>query len=178
MDTVGQLRRSRVIILNADYSFLNLVDWKKAFILIEKGKVEILKYGKPFIKDASGRIRKIPIVMRLIKLIRTIYRTKVPFSKKNVMIRDGYKCVYCGKTGVRFTIDHVVPRYRGGKSNFENCVTACKDCNAKKGHMICTEVKMWPKTKLISPTISEFLRMRVKSLGIEETLDSFFNNSY
>lgn len=177
MSTENQLN-ANVIILNADYSFLNVVTWKKAFALIEKGKVEILKYGKKFIHDASGKIRKIPVVMRLIKLIRTIYRTKVPFSKKNVMVRDGYKCVYCGKTKVRFTIDHVVPKYKGGKSSFENCVTACKDCNSKKGHMTCSEAKMWPKTKLISPTISEFLRMKIKSLGIEETLTDFFSNSY
>ena len=108
--------------------------------------------------------------MRLVKLIRTIYRTRVPFSKKNVMIRDGFKCVYCGATGVRFTIDHVRPKAIGGKSSFENCVTACKPCNHKKGHKTCDDARMFPKTKLVAPTISEFLRMRMETLGINDIL--------
>lgn len=176
MQAVNQL--NKIIILNTDYSFLNVVDWKKAFKLLEKGKVEVLKYSKTVIKTASGKIKKIPLVMRLIKLVRTIYRTKVPFSKKNVIIRDGFRCVYCGKRNVHFTMDHVIPKSKGGKSTFENVVTSCQECNNKKGNLTCGQAKMWPKTKMISPTISEFLRMKIKSLGIEETLNDFFTNSY
>ena len=73
---------------------------------------------------------KIPAVMRLIKIIRTIYRTKVPFSKKNVMIRDGFICQYCGKLK-ELTIDHVTPVSRGGKSIFEKCDVKIKE-NVKK----------------------------------------------
>ncbi len=166
----------RVILLNADYSFLNVVDWKKAFTLLAKGKVEVVKYGDAVIKNAAGSILKIPMVMRLIKLIRTIYKARVPFSKKNVMVRDGHKCVYCGVTGRRFTIDHVVPRSKGGKSTFENCVTACKPCNNKKGSKSCSEVKMYPKTNMLQPTISEFLRLKIQSLGIKKTLDDMFKS--
>jgi 5-methylcytosine-specific restriction endonuclease McrA len=166
----------RVILLNADFSFLNVLGWKRAFTLIAKGKVEVLKYGDKVIHNAKGVILKIPLIMRLIKLIRTVYRTKVPFSKKNVMVRDSFKCVYCGVTGVRFTIDHVKPKSKGGKSSFENCVTACKICNNKKGDRTCPEVRMYPKTNLIAPTISEFLRMKIKTLGIQSTLDDLFAN--
>jgi 5-methylcytosine-specific restriction endonuclease McrA len=140
--------------------------------LIAKGKVEVLKYGERVINGAL----KIPAVMRLIKLIRTIYKTRVPFSKKNVMIRDGFKCVYCGSENVKFTIDHVLAKARGGISSFENCVTACKPCNHKKGHRLCREVKMFPKTKLIAPTISEFLRMRMVTLGIDDIIKEIWAN--
>jgi 5-methylcytosine-specific restriction endonuclease McrA len=164
----------RVILLNADYTFLNIVNWKKAFTLIAKGKVDVLKYSEKVIRSAAGAVMKIPVVMRLIKLIRTIYKARVPFSKRNVMVRDGFKCVYCGKTGVRFTIDHVVPKAKGGKSTFENCVTACKPCNHSKGHKSCQDARMYPKTSLIAPTISEFLRMKLQSLGVQKTLDELF----
>ncbi len=164
----------RIILLNADYTFLNTVTWKKAFALVCKGKVQVLKYSDKVIRSAAGAVLEIPLVMRLIKLIRTIFKTKVPFSKKNVMVRDSFRCVYCGKTGKRFTIDHVVPKSKGGKSTFENCVTACKPCNHRKGHKTCREIKMFPNTQLIAPTISEFLRMKLGTLGIQKTLDDMF----
>lgn len=165
---------TRVVLLNADYTFLNVVGWKKAFALVTKGKVEVIKYSEKVIRSAAGAVLKIPAVMKLVKLVRTIYKARVPFSKKNVMVRDGFKCVYCGETGVRFTIDHVTPKSKGGKSSFENCVTSCKPCNNKKGRKTCSEAHMYPKTKLVAPTISEFLLMKVKSLGVDKILDDLF----
>jgi 5-methylcytosine-specific restriction endonuclease McrA len=138
--------------------------------LLVKGKVEVLKYGERMING----VMKIPLVLRLVKLIRTIYKSRVPFSKKNVMVRDNFKCVYCGTVGKRFTIDHVVPKAKGGKSTFENCVTACKPCNNKKSDKTCHEARMFPKTKLVAPTISEFLRMRMETLGIKDILKEIF----
>jgi 5-methylcytosine-specific restriction endonuclease McrA len=168
--------RNNVVLLNADYSYLNTVNWKKALTLMSKGKVEILKYADSFIKNVKGTIIKIPAVMRLIKFIRTIYKTRVPFSKKNVMVRDGFTCVYCGDTHSRLTIDHVVPKAKGGKSTFENCVASCKPCNNRKGSKMPREAKMFPKTKLVSPTISEFFNMKMKKLGVDKVLDDLFNN--
>jgi 5-methylcytosine-specific restriction endonuclease McrA len=92
------------------------------------------------------------------------------------MIRDKFKCVYCGGGEIdgRFTIDHVLPKALGGKSSFENCVTACKPCNNKKGHKSCEHAKMWPKAHLVAPTISEFLRMRMETLGLSDILKELF----
>ena len=163
-----------VILLNADYSYLNVTTWRRAFALTEKGTADVIKYSSDVIRTAGGDILKIPAVMKLIKFIRTVYKNKVPFSKKNVMVRDGFRCVYCGTTTERLTIDHVRPKSLGGKSTFENCVTSCKDCNNKKGNQTCREIKMFPKTKLIQPTISEFLLLKVKSLGIEKTLTNIY----
>ncbi|MCK4988189.1 MAG: HNH endonuclease [Desulfobacterales bacterium] len=108
--------------------------------------------------------------MRLIKLIRTLYRTGVAFCKKNVFIRDGFKCAYCGTHKVRLTIDHIIPKSRGGISSFENCVSACKPCNIKKGHQTPREVNMFLKVRPVQPTISEFLRLKLKKLGINALL--------
>lgn len=162
------------ILLNADYSFLNIVNWKKAICLITKGKVEVLKFSERVIRSVEGIAIKVPLVMRLVKFIRTLYRTKVPFSKKNVMVRDDFKCAYCGDSDVRLTIDHVIPKSRGGKSTFDNCVASCKPCNNRKGSKTPREAKMFLKKRPYSPTISEFLRMRIEKLGVQDVLDEIF----
>jgi 5-methylcytosine-specific restriction endonuclease McrA len=141
--------------------------------LIAKGKVQVLKESGKSIRGAGGFIMKLPAVMRLIKLIRTLYKNRVPFSKKNVLVRDGFKCAYCGSDRVKLTIDHIIPRSRGGRTCFENCVTSCKACNNKKGSCIPSEVSMFLKIKAYQPTISEFLLMKVKSLGVFEILKDF-----
>ena len=110
----------------------------------------------------------------MLKFIRKIYKSRVPFSKKNVFIRDDFKCAYCGVRDVRLTIDHVLPKSKGGKSTFENCVACCKPCNDKKGNKLCNDIKMYPKTKTEQPTISQFLAMKLKSLGIQHIIDELF----
>lgn len=159
------------IILNADYTFLNVVDWRKAITLLVKGKTEALKYGTKVVNNIGKTVViRIPLVMRLIKIVRTIYKTRVPFSKKNVIVRDGNVCQYCGERGKRLTIDHVVPRSKGGKTTFENCVASCQECNHKKKNRLPSEVGMYLKKQPSQPTISEFLRIKMESLGIFQTL--------
>ena len=164
---------TQCVLLNADYTFLNVVHWKRAMCLVAKGKVQVLKSSERIIRTAEGIIMKVPAVMKLIKLIRALYRTRVPFSKKNVLVRDGFKCAYCGTEKEKLTIDHIVPKSRGGKTTFENCVSSCKQCNNKKGGRTLREVNMYLKVKAYQPTISEFLKMKIKKLGINDVLVDF-----
>ncbi|MGW8186538.1 MAG: HNH endonuclease [Desulfobacterales bacterium] len=161
---------TQCVVLNADYSFLNVVDWKRALCLLVTEKVKVLRYSERTVRTGEGMTVKIPLVIKLIKFIRTVYRARVPFSKKNVLIRDGFKCAYCRAHCGRLTVDHIVPKSRGGRTEFENCVAACKACNLKKGNQIPSEVKMYPQVKAYQPTISEFLRRRVQLLGIDELI--------
>lgn len=158
------------VLLNADYTFLNVVHWKRAVCLLAKGKVEVIKDSAKTVRSSGGAELKIPAVMRLIKLIRTIYRTGVAFCKKNVLIRDGFRCAYCGSQKFRLTIDHIIPKSRGGKSNFDNCVAACKLCNTKKGDRLPSEASMFLKSRPHQPTVSEFLRLKLQKLGINDLL--------
>jgi len=164
---------TQCILLNADYSFLSVVHWKRAMCLVVKGKVQVLKESERIIRGAGGFIMKVPAVLKLIKVIRTLYKNRIPFSKKNVLVRDGFKCGYCGKDGERLTVDHIIPKSRGGKTCFENCVACCKPCNNRKGAKKPSEVDMYLKVKAYQPTISEFLMLRVKKLGINELLQDF-----
>ena len=156
----------RCVVLNGDYTFLNTIDWQRAICLVIKGTIEVLKYGDRFIGCADGSKKQIPSVIKLLKVIRTIYRNKVPFSNRNMFIRDKYKCVYCG-SGKNLTIDHMIPTSQGGKTNFENCVTACTDCNSKKRNRTPSEAKMYPNKLPYAPTISEFFRSKMKQLGVD-----------
>ena len=158
------------VLLNADYTFLNVVNWRRAICLITKGKVQVLRHSERLIRTAEGLAVKVPAVLRLIKLIRTLYINRVPFSKKNVLIRDGFKCAYCGSVKRKLTIDHIIPKSRGGKTNFENCVSSCKSCNNKKGNKTPSEANMYLKVKAYQPTIAEFLRLKVEKLGINKVL--------
>jgi len=160
---------NRCIVLNGDYTFLNTVSWRRGIRLFLTGKSEVLKYADKTIRCADGSEFPIPLVVRLIKVIRMIYRNRVPYSKRNIMVRDGHKCVYCGATD-KLTIDHMVPVSRGGKTNFENCVTACQPCNNKKNNRTPTEAKMFLRKQPYCPTISEFFKIKMKSLGVDDFL--------
>ena len=143
-----------------------------------RGKAEVLKYTERVVRYDNG-LKKIyiPLIMKLIKFIRSIFRTHVPFSRKNIIIRDRNKCAYCGSTRDdklnHLTIDHILPVSRGGKSTFENCVACCFHCNNTKGKRTPSEAGMYIHKKPYSPTISEFLRIKIEQLGLEDTLRDF-----
>lgn len=161
--------KNQVLVLNADFSFLGTVSIKRAFLYISKGKVHVEKYADSVISTVESSF-KIPIVVRFIKFIRQIYAKKVPWSKKNVLVRDNYTCQYCGKTGEQMTVDHVIPKSRGGKNSFDNTVSSCYTCNNSKGDRTPSEARMYLKTKPVQPTISEFLRKKRIDFNIEELL--------
>jgi len=147
------------------------VSWQKAITLLVKGKTEVLRYTEKTVSNFEKTvIFKIPAVMRLMKIIRVIYRNRVPFNKRNVIVRDEFECAYCGIKSKSLTVDHVIPLSKGGKSNFENCVAACKNCNAKKGNKLPSEIHMYIQKRPYQPTIAEFLRLKLKKLGLDVVL--------
>lgn len=167
-----------VIVLNADYQFLNFCNWKRALSLVNAGKAEVLKASNKVIKNFTGTFTfAIPYVIKLVKLVRAVYRRRVPWSKRNVFIRDNNTCQYCGKENLkRPELEHVIPKSKGGKSSFENCVTACKECNRTKGDRTPSEAKMYLKKQPKMPTINEFLQMKLKSHNnVKDLIDEIFN---
>lgn len=161
----------KVILLNSDFGFLNVISWKRAIRLMVKGKVEIVKATDKILTNMEKTFKLIvPKVLRLIKLVRSVYKNRVPFSKKNVFIRDNFTCMYCGCKDQRLTIDHIIPKSRGGETDFDNCVASCKPCNNKKNDRLPSEAKMFLIKQPFQPTINEFFLIKMKRLGVYKTL--------
>ena len=166
--------RQNVIVLNYDYSYLNTVSWQKAIKYLMNAKAEVIKATEDAIHTVDNMLAK-PLIVRLLKMVKGVYKKKVPFSYKNVLKRDRYKCQYCGSQE-HLTIDHVVPRSRGGKTTFENCVTACRSCNHKKGNKPLHEIGFVLKKKPYTPSLIDFLELRLKTYGVADILKEFWTN--
>jgi 5-methylcytosine-specific restriction endonuclease McrA len=121
----------QVLVLNLDFQPINICGTRRAVKLLFLGKAEILEGRDQKISSPSGSM-PYPSVIKLSYLIRRP-QPQVKLSRKAVLARDGYRCQYCGRRGMKMTIDHVVPRRLKGTFSWENLVCACHACNAKKG---------------------------------------------
>jgi 5-methylcytosine-specific restriction endonuclease McrA len=152
MDAAGK----KVLVLNADYRAFTVCSVYKAFLLVYLEKAEIvIKSEKNFIRTVS-RAYALPSVIRLYNYVQMPYKG-VMLTRQNIFKRDGHQCVYCSSRE-DLTLDHVVPRSRGGDSTWSNLVTACKPCNAKKGDYLPEEAKMPLPYKPYKPSFIMFLR--------------------
>jgi len=159
-----------VVVLNFDYTYLNTVSLRKAIKYIIKRKVETVRATSEVLSNMEGTCQILnPLIIRLIKFVRIVYKTRVPYSRRNIMVRDKFKCQYCNSTKI-LTIDHIIPISRGGKSTWENCTTACRKCNNLKGDKTPNELKMTLLSQPHQPTIMEFIREKMKRLKVDELL--------
>ena len=120
-----------VLLLNQNYEPLNVCNLRRAMVMILGGKAEILENGRGFIHSVS-HAWPIPSVIRLGYMIRRPL-PRVRLCRKEVFRRDNYTCQYCGRRTHSLTMDHVVPRHRGGDHVWENLISACPTCNRFKG---------------------------------------------
>ena len=118
--------------MNASYEPLNVCTVRRAHVLLSKGKAEVVEQLDQPLRSASSTYIW-PHVIRLIHYVRVPRAIQRKISRRALFARDGWRCVYCGTTSGRLTLDHVVPRSKGGESIWENVVTACAPCNLRKG---------------------------------------------
>jgi 5-methylcytosine-specific restriction endonuclease McrA len=129
-----------VLVLNGNYEPLNVCSTKRALGLTLTGKATVLENGRGVIRTVSETYER-PSVIRLTYTIRRP-RPTVRMCKREVLRRDDYRCQYCGKKTGQLTIDHVLPRHRGGQHGWENVVAACPQCNRRKGGRTVAEARM------------------------------------
>ncbi len=127
--------------LNASYEPLNVCSLRRAHVLVYKGKAEVIEELDRPLRSASSTFRW-PHVIRLVHYVRVPRLVQRKISRRALFARDGWRCVYCGTSSGRLTLDHVVPRSRGGESSWENVVTSCAPCNLRKGDRLPHEVHM------------------------------------
>jgi 5-methylcytosine-specific restriction endonuclease McrA len=161
-----------VLLLNASYEPLRVINWKRALTLLFAGKVEVLEeYGRD-IHSVSLTIR-LPSVVRLNSMIRVKTRG-VKFSRQHIYARDQYECQYCGKRlpPGELTYDHVVPRSRGGLTDWTNIVTCCITCNRRKGGKLLEQSGLRLRHRPQKPTWSPYVSL---ALGLRNPPESWQN---
>lgn len=145
-----------VLVLNQDYQPLSVCSIERSIKLIFLEKADLLH------DDPQKKLRTVrrsyayPSVIRLRKYIRIPYK-RIVLSRRNIMRRDNHTCQYCGIKS-DLTLDHILPRSRGGRDSWENLATACNRCNVKKGNRTPEEADMKLKRKPFRPVHITFFR--------------------
>jgi 5-methylcytosine-specific restriction endonuclease McrA len=125
------MNNGAVLLLNQNYEPLNVCNMRRAIVMVFGGKAEILENSRGYIRSVH-QAWPVPSVIRLNYMVhRPLPRVRL--CRKEVFRRDEYTCQYCGRKTHRLTMDHVMPRYRGGRHSWQNLVSACPACNRRKG---------------------------------------------
>lgn len=132
----------RGLVLDISYRPINVVCWKRAICLEFMEKADVLEYYDQTVNSPRGSFY-IPAVLRVPHLLQVVKRRRIKnsLSRKHIFFRDSFTCQYCS-SHENLTIDHVLPSARGGQWKWENLVTACSECNSKKGQKTVEEAKM------------------------------------
>ncbi len=167
-----------VLVLNASYEPLNVTSMRRAYVLVFKGKAEVVEALEQPLRSASDTYRW-PHVIRLITYVHVPRTAQRKISRRALFARDDWRCVYCGDTSGRLTLDHVVPRSRGGESVWENVVTSCAPCNLRKGNRLPEEVSMTMRRPPRPPAPVLFIRLAAPKIPStwRPYLDSFSSSA-
>jgi len=158
----------RTLVLDQGYQPHRIVPWQRAVGMWFGGKVEVVEEYDDEIASVSLVIR-MPAVVRLLRRIR-VQRHGVKFSRFNVMLRDRFTCQYCLRSlpARELTCDHVLPKTRGGRSGWENIVTACRPCNERKGNRTPSEADMHLAVRPAAPRWLPAVSVDAQTLVVPE----------
>lgn len=145
-----------VLVLNQDYSPIGTCNVQRAITLVFLRKADLISDHPDRKLRSSDEAYEWPSVIRLKRYVHLPYRSVI-LSRKNVLRRDGFRCQYCGSSHA-ITIDHVLPKSRGGPDTWENLVAACIPCNNKKGSRTPEEAGLKLRNKPYRPSHISFIR--------------------
>jgi 5-methylcytosine-specific restriction endonuclease McrA len=145
----------KVLVLNSTYEPVNVCSARRAVVLLLKGKAEVVDAGAGAMHSERASVI-IPMVIKLLQYVRVPRAERRRISRRTVLARDGFRCQYCGSSK-HLTLDHVVPRSRGGTTSWDNVVTSCAPCNVRKGSYLLSEVGMTPSHRPRPPQASDFV---------------------
>ena len=151
----------RVLVLNASYEPINVCTVRRATVLVLKERAEILEHGDWTLRAESVTVPR-PFVIRLVSYVRVprdAHSRKI--TRRAVFARDRWTCQYCGSGHGTLTVDHVIPRSKGGSSSWENIVTCCAPCNRRKGDRLPRQANMRLRHKPALPSATIFVHVAV-----------------
>ncbi len=145
-----------VLVLNQDYRALTICSVQRAAVLVLLQKADLVEaLPERYLRSPSCRLPW-PSIVRLKAYVTVPYK-RILLSRKNVLRRDRFRCQYCGSRD-RLTIDHILPKSRGGPDSWENLVAACVPCNNRKGNRTPEEAHMTLRRKPFRPSHIMFIR--------------------
>ncbi len=147
-----------MLVLNATYEPINVCSVRRAVVLLIKERAEVIERGSWELHSESATISR-PVVIRLVSYVhvpRGTHRRKI--TRRAVFARDGWACQYCGSRS-NLTVDHVIPRSKGGPSSWENIVASCAPCNRRKGDRLPKQAGMHPKRAPYVPRAEIFIQV-------------------
>ena len=136
----GSILNRSVLVLNTNYSPMDICTARRAICLFYNEKVDILESYHEAVHSPSVTL-SLPSIVKLRGFVKH-HKMDVVLSRKNLMIRDKHQCQYCNTKKGSLTMDHVLPKHRGGMDSWENLVAACQTCNRKKGNQTPEEARM------------------------------------
>jgi 5-methylcytosine-specific restriction endonuclease McrA len=159
---------TRTLLLAHTYEPITVISWRRALTMLTLGKVEVIEEYDDKVRSVS-LVFKLPAVVRLLRVFRR--RAKpVKFSRVNIYARDKYRCQYCGhkRPLEDLTYDHVVPRSRGGSTTWTNIVTACHECNFRKGGRTPDEAAMQLLKEPVQPKWIPAVTIRISTRSVPD----------
>ena len=168
--------QKRVLLLSCNYEVLNFVSDVRAILMLTREKVDVISHWDDHTFNTPNVKLPIPSIIRLRSPIRRKHGP-VRYHRIVVFRRDGWRCQYCGVTVSKrdATIDHVNPQCKGGRTNYKNCVTACRACNHKKAFKTPEEVGMALMSKLEMPNVLHLYNIDVRH-GWHPSWDDFIGH--
>ena len=159
---------SRTLLLTQGYEPIKVISWQRAITLLTLHKVEVVEEYDAQIR-ATSVIIQVPAVVRLRKAFRR-HAKPVKFSRVNIYARDAYRCQYCAaKCAIDgLTYDHVIPRSRGGRTTWENIVSCCYTCNARKANRTPAEARMALLSTPGRPSWMPSVQIRVSAKSVPD----------
>lgn len=165
--------RHKVVLVDINFTILGTISWKKAIKLIFANKAQAIKNDETTVLYQNNSITIfLPKLIQLKTSVNYLWNAEINCTRKNIMIRDRFRCVYCDNSNKHnLTIDHIIPKSKGGKFTFENCVTCCSSCNKKKGNHTLEEVGFRLIRKPYYPSLSIFLNIKILDENLGDVLE-------
>jgi len=155
---------TRALVLNATYEPLSVVPSRRALVLVLMERADVV-HGSDVVAHSEHLTVTVPSVVRLRYFVSVPYRRRAALSRSGVFARDGHRCQYCGNRAD--SIDHVVPRSRGGIHDWENVVAACRRCNAEKRDRLLEHTSMTLVRRPMAPPSSTWVAAAVGDVPTE-----------
>jgi 5-methylcytosine-specific restriction endonuclease McrA len=155
---------SRVLVLNASYEPINVCTVRRAVVLILKERAEVLERTERVLHAENMTMAR-PAVIRLVSYVRIprdAHSRKI--TRRAIFARDSWTCQYCGTGRGTLTVDHVIPRSKGGTSGWDNIVTCCAPCNRRKGDRLPHQIDMHPRRRPRAPSPQIFIQLASPSI--------------